>query len=123
MAAGQIDRNKYKPLNLDTVGITNGCVDLAIQAASYPEIAYNNTYNTTFLPRDIYEQAKLNFTKQGGCLDQIMQCRSLANQLDPDNFGTNEQVNDLCASATQYCGLYVEDAYVEVSGVCFPDVY
>ncbi|RFU29752.1 hypothetical protein B7463_g6561, partial [Scytalidium lignicola] len=116
LAAGQLDHRKYCHLNLDTVGITNGCMDLAIQGASYPEIAYNNTYNVSFLPQSIYEQTKLNFTRPGGCLDQITQCRNLANKLDPNNFGNDEQVNDLCASVVQYCALYVEDTYVGVSG-------
>lgn len=93
-------------------------MDLAIQARYWPEIAYNNTYNVSFLPKDIYEQTKLNFTKPGGCLDQITQCRDLASKLDPDYLGTNEQVNGLCASALDYCSMYVEGTYMAVSGVC-----
>ncbi|KIX06239.1 uncharacterized protein Z518_04214 [Rhinocladiella mackenziei CBS 650.93] len=112
LAAGNLDKKKYHHLKLDTLGITNGCVDLAIQARSYPEIAYNNTYNVSFIPKVIYEEAMLNFTKTGGCLDQIAQCRTLCNEFDPDYTGGNETVTEICALGTQWCATYVEGAYL-----------
>lgn len=97
-------------------------MDLTVQMPSYPEIAYNNTYDVSFISEDIYEGIKLNYTKPGGCLDQITQCRTLASQLDPDDLGTDEEVNTLCATAFSYCYNYVEYVPIELSGVSFSPI-
>lgn len=64
----------------DTIGITNGCFDLLIQAPLYPHFAYNNTYGLQAISAAVAEAASLNFTKPGGCRDLMVQCRSLGEQ-------------------------------------------
>jgi hypothetical protein len=61
--------NPLHHLTMDTLGITNGCIDQLYHAPSYPEYAYNNTYGVQFIPEPIYKEAALNFTKPGGCKD------------------------------------------------------
>lgn len=110
-----------KHLNLDTLGITNGCIDAKIEAPLYPEIAFNNTYGLQAVTEDVYLDSLNNLTKPGGCNDLIDKCRDLA-VFDPEITGTNETINAACALATQFCFQFVQGAYVELSGVS-PAVY
>ncbi|KAJ5795055.1 Peptidase S10 serine carboxypeptidase [Penicillium paradoxum] len=44
-------------IHLDTLGIINGCIDLLVQAPSYPAMAYNNTYDIEAINRTVYDNA------------------------------------------------------------------
>ncbi|KAM0669083.1 hypothetical protein ACQRIU_002645 [Beauveria bassiana] len=100
---------------IDAVGWTNGCVDMLYQGEWFPEQAYNNTYDLQVITKDAYEEALHNFTKPGGCRDQITECRRLGNLYDPDHLNTNSKVTDACAEATLYCFGYVMGAYEAAS--------
>lgn len=122
LQAGQLDRRQYHHLELDTLGLLNGCVDLTISMPSYPEMANNNTYGVKLLPQEIYESAKNNLTKDGGCLEALEQCRQIGYEGDPANLGLNETVNEACGSVFFNCFGTVESAFMEVTGVsisCF----
>jgi Serine carboxypeptidase len=101
------------------VGITNGCIDALAQGSAYPEFAFNNTYGIQAIPQDIYEAAKLNFTKPGGCVDLINACRDAAAVGDPLEYGSNATVNQICVEATEYCFGVVQGAYTTYSNVSF----
>jgi hypothetical protein len=116
IASGALNGTHAKYLHLDTLGLSNGCVDSKIEAPFYPEMAFNNTYGFPTIPEEVYIEAKNNLTKKGGCNDLIDQCRLLALS-DPENIGTNDTVNAACASATMFCYEYVQGAYTAVSGV------
>ncbi|KAF2827958.1 alpha/beta-hydrolase [Ophiobolus disseminans] len=103
-------------LYLDTLGITNGCIDSKIEAPFYPEFAINNTYGFRAISNATYLDARNNLTKEGGCFGLIEQCRNLATLHDPDNIGTNDVVNNACATATLYCFQFVQGAYTAESG-------
>ena len=98
-------------LPLDTVGIMNGCIDALYQVELYPEMAYNNTYDFQAISKDMYEDALNNFTKPGGCRDQILECRALGETYDPYETAINATVNDVCVAATVWCAQYVQGAY------------
>ncbi|KAM3564553.1 hypothetical protein ARSEF4850_001799 [Beauveria asiatica] len=100
---------------IDAVGWTNGCVDMLYQGEWFPEQAYNNTYGLQVITKDAYEEALHNFTKPGGCRDQIIECRRLGNLYDPDHLNTNSNVTDACVGATVYCFGYVTGAYEAAS--------
>lgn len=105
-----------KILEIDTIGYTNGCTDLLYQTEAYPEMAgyvFKDTYGLEVLPEDVYKEAKHNFTKAGGCRDQIIQCRELGALSDPEHLGLNETVNTVCLEATLYCAEYVIGAFDE----------
>lgn len=106
-------------LDLDTAGITNGCIDQLYQGGLYPQMAYNNTYGLQVISKDIYEEALNNFTKPDGCREQIVQCRELGDQYDPDQLATNATVNAVCVEATLYCAEFVLGAYSVFSNVCY----
>ncbi|KAL4890087.1 Alpha/Beta hydrolase protein [Aspergillus ambiguus] len=109
-------------INLDTLGIINGCVDLLVQSPKYPEIAYNNTYGIQTINKTVYENAMKAWSKPGGCKDQILECRRLAAEGDPQMFGNNATVNRACSKADQYCSNQVEGPYTQFSGRGYYDI-
>jgi hypothetical protein len=113
--SGSLKNTHAKPLHLDTLGLTNGCIDSKVEGPFYPEFAFNNTYDFQAIPEEVYLDAKNNLTKEGGCYDLVDQCRSLA-VYDAENAGTNDTINSACALATQYCYQYVQGA-IAASGV------
>jgi hypothetical protein len=103
-------------LNLDTLGMTNACIDGKIEAPFYPEMAFNNTYGFQAISEDVYHDSLNNLTKPGGCNDLADQCRALAAAYDSENIGKNGTVNEVCAAASLYCFANVQGAFVELSG-------
>ncbi|KAF2687333.1 putative carboxypeptidase S1 [Lentithecium fluviatile CBS 122367] len=111
---GTIDGIRAKYLHLDTLGLTNACIDSKIETPFYPEFAFNNTYGFRAITEDVYNDAQSNLTKDGGCYYLIDQCRNLSIS-DPDNVGSNDTINAACALATQYCFQFVQGAFTETS--------
>jgi hypothetical protein len=94
---------------LDTVGIINGGIDFSITAASYPDMAYNNTYDFQAINTAEYESALKNLTT---CETLVKECQELGKFHDPTNLGNNGSVNLACETAYGYCALYVEYAFL-----------
>jgi hypothetical protein len=90
-------------MEVDTMGITNGCIDLLISTPEYPNYTRNNTYGIELYSETMYDSAMQNFTKPGGCRDLIQQCRALADIGDPDYVGNNNTVNEACELAQIDC--------------------
>ncbi|KAJ9145532.1 Carboxypeptidase S1 A [Pleurostoma richardsiae] len=115
IANGTLDDPHAKPIRLGTLGINNGCIDVLLQAASYPEFAFNNTYGVQAIPQDVYEAAKANLTKPDGCYDLINQCRALQSERDPLSMGNDPDVNAACVAATELCFFEIQGAYTALS--------
>ena len=98
-------------IELDAIGMTNGCIDMLYETAWYPQMYYNNTYDLQIIPEKVYEVALHNYTKPNGCRDLILQCREMAGRHDPQELGNNPKVNELCMQATEYCAIYVIGSY------------
>ncbi|KAH8728155.1 Alpha/Beta hydrolase protein [Phaeosphaeriaceae sp. PMI808] len=111
---GNLSGIRAKHLKLDTLGLTNACIDAKIEAPHYLNYAVNNTYGFQAISEIIYNEAQNNLTREGGCNDMIDQCRGLAVH-DHENVGVNETVNAACALATQYCFQFVQGAFTSVS--------
>ncbi|EED18222.1 carboxypeptidase S1, putative [Talaromyces stipitatus ATCC 10500] len=109
-------------IHMDTLGIINGCVDLLTQDLSYAEFAYNNTYGIETINQTVYEAAVDAWSKEGGCRDQILECRALAAVGDPLSLGNNETVNGICANASDYCSNALEGPYIEFGGRGYYDI-
>ncbi|KJF60508.1 carboxypeptidase S1 [Coccidioides immitis RS] len=99
-------------INLDTLGIINGCVDLLIQAPSYLHYAYNNTYGIQAINETVFNTGLEDWEKPGGCRDMINNCRQLSAEGDPYMYGNNQTVNEACMRTEQYCGEHVELLYI-----------
>jgi hypothetical protein len=108
-----------RDLVMDSIGITNGCIDFLQQAPFYPQFAINNTYDLQAIPPSMAEEATVNVTKPGGCRDLLIRCRTLADQGDAGFRGDNATVNQACVEATEFCLSYVLGAYDAFSNVLF----
>lgn len=115
-----VGENHY--IHLDTLGIMNGCVDLLTQAPYYPAMAYNNTYGIKAINKTTYDTAMYDWSKSGGCKDQIVACRREAADGDPGMTGRNETVNKICAQASDYCNEHIENPYLAKSGRGYYDI-
>ncbi|KAI1381072.1 serine carboxypeptidase [Hypoxylon crocopeplum] len=103
-------------LNFDTLILINSCIDRLIQWPAYPHIAYNNTYGLETVNETVYLGMVDALEKPGGCADQILNCRNLALEYDPENIGINNTVNEVCSDAETYCSNFVRGPYLEYSG-------
>ncbi|KAI7557489.1 Carboxypeptidase S1, partial [Hortaea werneckii] len=72
-------------INLDTLLIINGCIDRPTQWPGYPMMAFNNTYGIESVNETIHEQMLDALYRDGGCLDQIEDCRDISVIYDPEN--------------------------------------
>ncbi|PGH00730.1 hypothetical protein GX51_05611 [Blastomyces parvus] len=109
-------------LNLDTLMIINGCLDRQVQWPSYPEFAFKNTYGIETVNETIYEYMVDSLVKPGGCREMVEDCRAISAIYDPDNTGINETVNDICATAENYCSSEVRGPYLRHSGRNYYDI-
>lgn len=106
-------KSKAKYLELDTLGIINGCMDSAIEAYQIPQIATNNTYGYHYYNDTVRDEVEFNTT---ACEALITSCRTTALALDPHYNGNVTAVNDACELAFADCFLYVQGAFA-ISGV------
>ncbi|KAI8940711.1 hypothetical protein NX059_001977 [Plenodomus lindquistii] len=100
-------------LHLDTLFIINGCIDRYVQWPAYPQMAYNNTYGIKAINESRHEEVLDNLYREGGCLDQIEDCRNQSLAFDPTNQGFNESVNEVCAAAETFCSETIRDPYFD----------
>lgn len=94
------------PVQIDTLGLIQGFIDLYLQVSFYPRYANNNTYNFKAATDEEYAYALSNVSE---AQNAILECRKLANQLDPQFTANNELVNKACEDA-------LENAFINVSG-------
>jgi carboxypeptidase C (cathepsin A) len=90
-------------INLDTLGIINGCIDDYVQALSYAEMAYNNTYGVQAINETEYQKSITAWESPVGCKARIVNCRTVAQLYDSSNLGVNATVNSVCRNAARFC--------------------
>ncbi|ETS82528.1 hypothetical protein PFICI_04404 [Pestalotiopsis fici W106-1] len=100
LPSGDNKKDAAIPLHLDTLGLINSCLDMAVQMPFYPEMAFNNTWGIQIINETAYEAAAAAWPQ---CRDHIDECRTLASELDPQSNGTSDQVNKACAGAYSFC--------------------
>ncbi|KAA8642763.1 hypothetical protein EYZ11_002941 [Aspergillus tanneri] len=117
------DNGTFKPINLDTLGVINGCIDLLTQETSDPEYAYDkNTFGIAAINRSQYDAALSAYSRSGGCQDQIQSCLRLAKEKDPDMYGNVTEVNQACNKTSNFCQAEVEGPYIFTSKRGFYDI-
>ena len=102
---------------MDSVGIINGFIDFKIQGQLFPSFARNNTYGIEAYEQAVADEAYANFTRPGGCKDQIEECRALTPNGYRDQFGADEAVANVCGPTFDFCWNNVYGAYDVLSGV------
>jgi hypothetical protein len=103
-------------LNLETLGIINGCIDAETQIPLYPAMAYNNTYGLQVINETEYEFGVQSWP---ACKKLIDDCRSLATEKDPAATGNNVEVNGACATAFDTCFKTIHDVYLSKNVSCY----
>ncbi|PHH92672.1 hypothetical protein CDD83_6090 [Cordyceps sp. RAO-2017] len=102
-----------RPLNLTSLGIVNGCIDLLVQEPSYPEYAYDrNPFGQRVIGRDQYANALVAWAGKGGCRDRALRCLELAHELEPGMYGNETSVNAACKDASDFCQNELEGPYM-----------
>jgi carboxypeptidase C (cathepsin A) len=95
--------NSVLEIQLVSVGIMNGLVDVLVQGPYWPRFAYNNTYNIDLFSLLEQQKEASAFLASDGCQQATSSCRSTAAILDPKNLGNNPTVNDICYKAYSAC--------------------
>ncbi|KZF24904.1 alpha/beta-hydrolase [Xylona heveae TC161] len=108
---GSLPQNGTLEIQLQALGIVNGCIDDLIQAPFYPYMAYNNSYGIKAISASAAQNALDSFSAPGGCRDAILACRKAVAEQDPNNDGNVPDVNDLCIDAEAICQTNVTDPY------------
>lgn len=103
---GDLDALK---LNLDTVGLINACVDMETQMPFYPQMAYSNTYGIQAITEEEYQES-LDAWPQ--CKNLTQTCRSMAEEMDPEGYGNNTDVNEACYYAFDWCFSRIQFPYM-----------
>lgn len=105
-------------MNMATVGVVNGLLELRSMAPGFPDFARNNTYGLPTYSEDVYAAVVKNITApDDGCLALIDQCKNSAAKDDPEGKGSNKDVNEICSNATQACFNTIFTSYGENSPV------
>ncbi|KND92309.1 Carboxypeptidase S1 [Tolypocladium ophioglossoides CBS 100239] len=99
IANGTAEVAGARHLHLDTLGIVNGLLDAVVQAEAYIEFPFNNTYGIQAFNQSVYAALMHNFTRPGGCRDQMLRCQEALRGLDV------AAVNRNMASPPDDCGI------------------
>ena len=101
--AKPVTNSSILEINLVSLGIINGLVDILIQGPYWPRFAYKNSYNIAIFSLLEQQTAASAFLAPDGCQQTTLSCRSIAAVLDPENLGNNPTVNQICSSAYIAC--------------------
>lgn len=99
IANGSISGPGVHYMHMNTLGIINGCIDLEEQVWSYATFAVNNTYNIKAFNDTEYHHAMYELGRPDGIIDRIRECRRMSRELDRDNRGNVDEVNEYCSQA------------------------
>ncbi|KAJ4414932.1 hypothetical protein N0V82_007645 [Gnomoniopsis sp. IMI 355080] len=109
-------------LHLDTLLLVNACIDRQVQFPSYAHMAFNNTYGIQTVNESVYNGMNDAYFREGGCRDQINNCRAVSSVYDPENTGINSTVNKICSGAETFCTENIRDPYIDFSGRNYYDI-
>lgn len=81
----------------------------------------NNTYGIPVLSPQQAADALDALNRPGGGRDQVLACKALQAQYDPNNYGNNVTVDNTCVNAINF-GLYYVEGPGEATGVSIPNL-
>ncbi|RMZ76307.1 hypothetical protein DV738_g5012, partial [Chaetothyriales sp. CBS 135597] len=99
------------PINLQSLGIINGWIDLLTQTPYFPHYAYNNTYGIEIIDQVTQLNSLSAYAGADGCQQLTLRCRSQELVSDPDGTGTVGTVNEACSQAQQVCQELIAGLY------------
>jgi len=98
-------------VNLKSLGIINGWIDLLVQTPFHPRFAYNNTYGINAISQTIELNALSAYSSADGCQQMTTTCRVQEAALDVYGTGNVATVNQVCSTASSYCQNYITGPY------------
>jgi carboxypeptidase C (cathepsin A) len=90
-------------VQLESVGIINGAMDLLTELVSIANFTRNNNYGITAIDLLTYQNAMSAFNSDTGCRGMIKGCHDRMQHFDPEGSGLDEKTNTLCAAALDAC--------------------
>ena len=103
--SGSTNSSRFIDIQLESLGIIQGCVDDSVQAVYYPRYANDNPYGFKALSVIQQQASASSFFGPEGCQQLIRNCRTAVNASDPSDDGDDPSVNDICRNATATCQL------------------
>lgn len=91
--------NRTLEIELTSLGILNGWIDLAVQTPYFPRFAFNNTYRIQAISQIQQLNALNSWSGAGGCQQQTNACRALS----LDDKANVSYANQVCSQAQTYC--------------------
>lgn len=118
---GQNDRrgsgvlpNSTLEIQLDSVGIINGIVDILTGMISIANFTRNNTYGISAIDLLTYQNAMSALTSDAGCRGLVTQCRSRTQVFDLEGLGEDDDTNKICSTALDACNKVANGLYDQV---------
>ncbi|TDZ37432.1 Carboxypeptidase S1-like protein A [Colletotrichum spinosum] len=91
-------------IHVDTLGIVNGLIDLAIQGETWISFPYNNTYGIQVFNQSIYDDLMTNWTRPHGCHQQLIDCQKALKRHGPlVAAGHKKNWTEVCGQVTFEC--------------------
>ncbi|KAI0121382.1 carboxypeptidase C [Xylariales sp. AK1849] len=114
IANGSSDEKDAHYLNLDTLGIVNGLIDMVIAGEAWITFPYNNTYGIQAFNQSIFDEAMYNWTQPGGCKESIQACQDALKDRDsvPPS-GSGKNYTEICMGLNGNCTFNVIDTYYQ----------
>ncbi|KAK8078672.1 serine carboxypeptidase [Apiospora saccharicola] len=114
IANGSLDEQGAQYMHLDTLGIINGLLDMAVQGESYIQFAYNNTYGIDVFNQSIYDELMHNWTKPDGCKQRVSACQAALKDHDATFLILSKTAAVMKPNLTEICGNVEDDCWVNI---------
>lgn len=101
-------------IQVDSVGIINGVVDILTGMISIANFTRNNTYGISAIDLLTYQNTISALNSDAGCRGLVTKCRSRTQVFDPEALGEDEDTNQLCANALDACSRVVNGIYDQI---------
>ncbi|KAF1845461.1 alpha/beta-hydrolase [Cucurbitaria berberidis CBS 394.84] len=98
-------------IQLESIGIVNGMMDLLIQTIAVANFTHSNSYGIEAIDLVKFQNYISHINSDDGCRGLVAQCRSRMAITDPEGSGRDEDTDYLCAKAQNACNLIAAPLY------------
>ncbi|KAG8169263.1 hypothetical protein KVR01_000008 [Diaporthe batatas] len=116
IANGTIHDKDAHYLHLDTLGIVNGLIDVAVQGEALITYPYNNSYGLEIFNKSLHDELLYNWTRPNGCRDQVKACQAAMEGQGPIFLSLeNKNLSQVCLEMDPGCqGMPAAQVYQEL---------
>ncbi|KAI3326231.1 alpha/beta-hydrolase [Xylariaceae sp. AK1471] len=109
--AGNETEDEDFRISAESIGLVSSFVDPLVQFEHFPSFAVDNTYGIEAYDRADAEVAQRDWSKPGGCKEQLELCKALTPNGFRDQTGSNTEVGQVCGGAFMWCMQHLFSAY------------